>query len=61
MATTTSYWQDADGVTYEQTAPFGPLVALYDSAGQLIYRPYVRTWENLQGLRPTAVKVGGPR
>jgi hypothetical protein len=55
MATTTSYWQDAEGVTYEQTEPFGPLVAVYDATDRLIERPYVRVWEQLQGLCPTTV------
>lgn len=54
-----SWWQDAEGVTYEQPVPFGPLVAVYDATDQLIERPYVRTWENLQDLRPTT--VGGAR
>jgi hypothetical protein len=59
MATTTSYWQDAEGVTYEQAQPFGPLVAVYDATDLLIDRPYTRTWENLRDLRPTT--VGGAR
>jgi hypothetical protein len=52
------WWQDAAGTTYEQTKPYGPLVAVYGPDDRLIERPYVRTWQQCRDLRPTTVGGG---
>lgn len=59
------WFETSDGSTWEQKRAFGPLTAIYGPDGELISRPYTRTWEHIEGpkteipVAPACLQLSG--